>query len=198
MEGTIGEIRMFAGNFEPRTWAFCKGQLLSISSNTALFSILGTTYGGDGRNTMGLPDLRGRVPIGAGQGPGLSSYREGQKGGLETVILNTTQIPSHNHSIGSRTGNLINVEATAVINADTSGSTSDPSNGFIGQDTNANIYGNRPDTTLNPGSVTINASLNPSDIVVGNTGGNLSHENRQPYLTCYYIICLQGVYPSRS
>ncbi|MFY1113097.1 MAG: tail fiber protein, partial [Methanosarcinaceae archaeon] len=98
-EPFIGEIRMFAGNFAPRGWAFCDGQLLPISQNTALFSILGTTYGGDGRTTFGLPDLRGRVPVHAGSGPGLSTVRLGDTGGAETVTLSQAQMPSHNHTI---------------------------------------------------------------------------------------------------
>ena len=98
MEGTIGEIRLFAGNFAPRAWAFCWGQLLSIAQNTALFSILGTTYGGNGQTTFALPDLRGRVPVSQGQGPGLSPYSLGEQGGVETVTLLQQQIPAHTHS----------------------------------------------------------------------------------------------------
>ena len=98
-EGFIGEIRMFAGNFAPRTWAFCHGQLLPIAQNSALFSILGTSYGGDGRTTFALPDLRGRAPIGAGNGPGLADYRLGQKGGAETFTLTTQNMPMHAHTI---------------------------------------------------------------------------------------------------
>ena len=98
-EGMIGEVRLFAGNFAPRTWAFCEGQLLAISSNTALFSILGTTYGGDGRTTFGLPDLRGRSAVGPGNGPGLRSYRLGQRGGEEYKTLNITNLPIHSHFI---------------------------------------------------------------------------------------------------
>ncbi len=99
MEPFLGQIVMFAGNFAPRGWAFCDGQLLPISQNQALFSILGTTYGGDGRTTFALPDLRGRVPMHQGRGPGLSDRRLGQKGGQETVTLTTNQLPSHNHSL---------------------------------------------------------------------------------------------------
>ncbi|MEZ4385631.1 MAG: tail fiber protein [Nannocystaceae bacterium] len=99
MEGMIGEIRLFAGNFAPRSWAFCEGQLLPISQNSALFSILGTMYGGDGRTTFALPDLRGRAPIGVGHGPGLSDIRQGEKGGAEQVTLTTSQLPSHNHQL---------------------------------------------------------------------------------------------------
>src|SRR6476620_8139642 len=101
MEGYIAESRLFAGNFAPRGWAFCQGQLLSISQNTALFSILGTTYGGNGQTTFGLPDLRGRVPIhsGGSQGPGLSPYDLGEMGGTETNTLTINQMPAHNHTV---------------------------------------------------------------------------------------------------
>ena len=95
----IGEIRIFAGNFAPRGWALCNGALMDVSQNTALFSLLGVTYGGDGRTTFALPDLRGRAPNNQGQGPGLSNYREGQKGGTETVTLNSSELPGHNHHI---------------------------------------------------------------------------------------------------
>ena len=97
MDPFIGSVCIFGGNFAPRSWAFCDGQLLAISSNTALFSILGTIYGGDGRTTFALPDLRGRMPVGPRNGPGLSDYRLGERGGQEEVVLNTTQIPSHSH-----------------------------------------------------------------------------------------------------
>lgn len=99
MEPMLGEIRMFAGNFAPRSWALCDGQLLPINQNQALFSILGTTYGGDGRTTFGLPDLRGRVPVHPGNGPGLSNYNLGQKAGVENVTLTSAQMPSHDHSL---------------------------------------------------------------------------------------------------
>ena len=98
-DGMIGEVKLFAGNFAPRNWALCEGQLLSIAQNTALFSILGTTYGGDGRTTFALPDLRGRVPVGIGQGPGLSSVQDGQKQGAENVTLTIAQLPMHDHGL---------------------------------------------------------------------------------------------------
>src|SRR5688500_15190919 len=98
MEGTIGEIRLFAGNFAPRSWAFCSGQILSIAQNTALFSILGTTYGGNGQTTFALPDLRGRVPLSPGQGPGLPNYTLGQMSGETTHTLTQSEMPTHNHT----------------------------------------------------------------------------------------------------
>ncbi len=172
MDPFIGEIKLFAGNFVPRGWAFCDGQLLPISQNSALFSILGTTYGGDGRTTFALPDLRGRVPVSPGHGPGLSSYRLGEKGGQEHVTLTTNEIPSHTHSL----------RADAAV-----GTTNDPTNHVLAN-TGAfdNEYStNSPNTNMNNAAVT-------------STGGSQSHENRQPFLGLYYIIAVQGVFPSRS
>jgi microcystin-dependent protein len=144
-EALIGEIKMFAGNFAPRGWAFCNGQLLPISQNSALFSILGTTYGGDGRTTFALPDLRGRVPIGPGNGPGLSTYIPGQKGGQENVTLLQQNMP-------------------------------------LGMGQSAQVYSGREQSPIN--GVT--------------TGSSQPIENRQPYVAIHYIICLQGIYPSRN
>lgn len=160
----------FAGNFAPRSWATCSGQLLAISQNSALFSLLGTTYGGDGRTSFGLPDLRGRVAIGAGQGPGLSNYRLGQRGGLEVVTLNVLQIPSHTH--------------TAAQKYSDAGAQNSPENGYpapIGQPIWAN-----------------SATGNMGYATVGNTGGSQYHENRIPFLTIYMVICMFGTYPSRN
>ncbi|MDB6053818.1 MAG: phage tail collar domain protein [Verrucomicrobiales bacterium] len=169
----IGEITLFAGNFAPRGWAFCNGQLLSISQNTALFSILGTTYGGNGQTTFALPDLRGRVPIHPGQGPGLSNYNLGQLGGTENVTLSTTQLPPHNHPVNavasggnqaSPVGNLPAVEST--------GTSKDFSNAATtGQ--------------MSPG-------------MIANTGGGSPVPVLQPYGCVNYIIALQGIFPSRN
>jgi len=182
MEPFIGQIIMFAGNFAPRDWAFCAGQLLPISQNTALFSLLGTTYGGDGRTTFALPDLRGRVPMHQGDGPGLSSYRLGQKGGIEGVTLNETQMPSHTHasslSISSEIGTTAKPEQTTFL---ATGVVQDGRT-KLGD---ANIY-----------SKTSNESM--TCVNISNTGGSLSHENRQPYLAINYIIALNGIYPSRN
>jgi microcystin-dependent protein len=171
MEPFIGQIMMFGGNFAPRGWAFCDGQLLPISSNSALFSILGTTYGGDGRTTFALPDLRGRLAMHPGNGPGLSSYRLGQKGGAEDVTLNVNQIPSHNHSIRA---------------ANTGGDDTDPTTGNGFGSASDDLYiEDAPGTTMPNGIMT-------------NTGGNQPHTNIQPFQCVNFIIALQGVYPSRS
>ncbi len=179
MEGMIGEIKMFAGNFSPRSWAFCEGQLLSINSNQALFSILGTTYGGDGRTTFGLPDLRGRSPIGPGTGPGLTSYSPGQRVGAESVILGEGQIPAHTHV------------ATATVNADSNaGSSTSPDNAVWASHTeDINSFGTTQNTTMATGAVTVTNAP---------AGGGQAHENRPPQLVIHYIICLEGAFPSRN
>ena len=173
MEPFIGQIIMFGGNFAPRNWAFCNGQLLSISQNSALFSILGTTYGGDGRTTFALPDLRGRAPIHAGSGPGLTRRTLGQRSGTEAVTLDVTQIPAHDHtaqqpgtSAGATTGNTANAQAATF----------------------------RP-PRYNQGGPT-DSSMQA--FTTGSTGGTGGHDNMQPFQVVNYIIALQGIYPSRS
>lgn len=177
MEPFIGQIIMFGGNFAPRNWAFCDGQLLAISSHSSLFSILGTTYGGDGRTTFALPDLRGRVSIHPGNGPGLTEYRLGQRGGQEDVTLTAQQMPSHNHSP------KLHGEETVADNGDPAGRmlALTPNNFTYGAPVAAD---NRP--------------MASESITSSNVGGNMSHTNIQPYECVNYIIALQGVYPSRS
>ncbi len=166
----IAEVRIFAGNFAPRNWAFCNGQLLQISQNTALFSILGTTYGGDGRTTTALPDLQGRAVMHPGNGPGLTSRSLGQTGGNETITLTEQQMPAHSHA----------VQATGV----TANSTS-PENAIFAQSFESESFYDSP-SSLVDGPLT------------ANTGGAEAHNNMQPYLALNYIIALQGIYPSRS
>jgi microcystin-dependent protein len=173
MEPFIGEIKLFAGNFAPRGWAFCDGQLLPISQWQALFSILGTMYGGDGRTTFALPDLRGRAPIHPGNGPGLSNYQVGEKGGVEQVTLTTNQMPTHTHSLNANTNTGDHPDPAGASLADTKG---------------------RDRDYLKSGEV--NTSMSAQSI--GNTGGGQPHENRPPYLAVNYIIALEGIYPSRS
>jgi len=171
-EPFIAEIRIFAGNFAPRGWAFCNGQLLPIAQNTALFSLIGTTYGGDGRTTTGLPDLKGRAPMHPGRGPGLTSRLLGQKTGTETVGMNESQIPSHRHT------------ARGSENAAT---VSTPANNFVARG------GGRGVNSYLDADTSIGASkqLLP-------TGGGQAHKNMQPYLAMNFIIALQGLFPSRS
>lgn len=186
MDPFIGEIVMFGGNFAPRGWAFCDGQLLSIAQNTALFSILGTTYGGDGRTTFALPDLRGRAPIGPRQGPGLSDYRLGQRGGVETVTLNITQMPSHSH-VATSVSKLHGQSASGDDDAISSGVSI-----ASGSGTGSEIFSSQPpNTEMNAGSVTTTTTTL-------NQGGNLAHNNMQPYLAVNYIIALVGIFPSRN
>lgn len=172
MEGFIGQIILFAGNFAPRYWAFCDGQLLSISSNTALFSILGTIYGGDGRTTFALPDLRGRFLVGPRTGPGLSTYREGQTTGAVENYLNATQIPSHTHAV-------------QLSGSNAAADASDPTGRYLAQPTEDIYAGSSPASGM-------------SGLSIGNTGNNVAVNNMQPWLAIYFIICLQGIYPSRD
>jgi len=192
----IAEIIMFGGNFAPRGWAFCDGQLLSIAQNTALFSLLGTTYGGDGRTTFGLPDLRGRVAMHPGSGPGLTTRRLGEKSGVETVTLTTNQIPSHNHTA---TATASGTGTGTSYGTDTQGDS-----GFTGGNTwahvGANLYKDAtPNVAMKAGNVTLdNLTVTVDNVTVNNTGGSQNHTNIQPYLCVNFIIALQGTFPSRN
>ena len=172
MEPFIGFIGMFGGNFAPRNWALCDGNLLSISQHQALYSILGTTYGGDGRTTFALPDMRGRVPMHPGGGPGLSNRSLGQKGGSEEVALSVAQIPAHSHS-----GTLKGIEED--------GNATDLADKALANHTG--YHTGTPDTDMAAGSVSTN-----------NTGGGQAHDNVQPFLCVNFIIALVGTYPSRN
>ncbi len=168
-EPYVGEIRIFAGNFAPSGWMFCSGQLLSIPSYSTLFSLIGTTYGGNGTSTFALPDLRGRVPIHMGQGPGFSNYVIGQNGGAEQVTLTLDQIPSHTHiPIGNSTGGSNN-----------------PSNNYWAS-SNAKAY------SAGPGNTTMNGSA------IGSAGGSQPHDNMLPFLGLNFIISLLGIFPSQT
>lgn len=180
MDEYIGIVKLFAGNFAPRNWAICDGSLLSIAQNSAVFAILGTTYGGNGTTTFALPDLRGRAAIGFGQGPGLQAYTQGQGGGTEQVTLLNGQLPAHNHSLAASTGTGTANSPTNTLLATTTGTTSG------GEGVAVNSYSNG----------TANTALNPTSI--GMAGNNQPHENRPPFLTLTYIICLQGIFPPRD
>jgi len=186
----LSMILLWPCNFAPNGWAFCMGNILSIAQNTALFSLLGTTYGGDGISTFALPDFRGRVPVGAGQGPGLSPYVIGKVNGSETVNLITNQIPAHNHTASlTFTVSASNVQATNNVPAASNSLAAvyDIGNG----NPIAGYIASAPNTPLNvgPGTATGTTAL---------TGGNLPHNNMQPFLVVNYIIALQGVFPSRG
>jgi microcystin-dependent protein len=165
----VAEIRIFPFNFAPKGWAWCNGQLMPISQNTALFSLLGTTYGGDGKSNFALPDLQGRAPMQPGQGPGLSLHDLGESSGVETVTLLLSEMPGHSHSVS------MSVRPADNLN---------PAGFALG--TGNNIYAAPPNLVqMNP------AALPPA-------GSDLPHNNMQPYLTCYFNIALQGIFPARS
>jgi microcystin-dependent protein len=173
MDPFVAEIRIFPFNFAPRGWAWCDGQILPISQNTALFSLLGTTYGGNGQSTFALPDLQGRAPMHPGQGPGLSLHDLGETGGSETVTLLESEIPSHSHSLGAQT---VPLGGVATANGNT-----------LNRPASGNLY----DATT-PQLVQMAAeALAPA-------GGDQPHNNMQPYLTFYFNIALQGVFPPRT
>jgi microcystin-dependent protein len=172
MEGVIGEIIMFAGNFAPKQWAFCMGQTISIASNTALFSILGTTYGGNGTTTFMLPNFQSRMPVGAGSGPGLASYSLGQMGGTETITLNSAQMPQHSHTV---TLNCSSEKATLTT-----------------------PVGNFPAVTEeNPGYISSN-NTHMGTFSTGNNGSSQPFSIIPPVLGINFVICQYGVYPARN
>lgn len=173
MDPILGQIILFAGNYAPSGWAFCNGQLLPIQQNTALFSLLGTTYGGDGRTTFALPDLRGRAPIHFGQGVGLTNYNLGETGGAETVTLTQAEMPAHSHGFAPG------------CNSQASPTQPSPANGYVCASQIDNLYASTADAQMGAGN---------SQVV----GGNTAHENRSPFLALNYIIALEGVWPSRS
>lgn len=175
MEGYMATILFFGGNFAPKNWAFCNGQVISISSNTALFSLLGTTYGGDGRTTFALPDFRGRVPVGMGNGPGLPGIDLGQPAGSPTVTLTVNQMPAHTHGA-----------TAAVAAASTNGSSAAPT-GNIFAASSANAYG-----------PTSNANAAGTGLTLASAGGSQPFSIQQPTLCVSFIICMYGIYPARN
>jgi len=187
MNPYLASIWLFGGNFNPRGFALCAGQILPISQNTALFSLLGTYYGGNGQSNFGLPDLRGRTPIGQGQGPGLSDYVLGEVTGTETTTLLSNNIPSHNHLI-----NAVNTYTAATA-------TSDPTNNFLGEGPKTGAGPLAPtDKFYNNVSPLTNVSLNPLAIGLNVGGASLPVSIQQPFLTVTAIICISGVFPARN
>ncbi|MCA9733420.1 MAG: phage tail protein [Deferribacteres bacterium] len=172
-EPFIAEVRIFAGNFAPRGWAFCNGQLLPVSQNTALFSLIGVTYGGDGRTTMALPDMQGRAPMHPGTGPGLTLRRLGEKIGTETVTLTQQQMPQHTHQINAS-------QDDGDLNAPAANRSLARSGGGFAYSDQTGALGNM------------------ASEAISFTGGGQVHNNMQPYLGLNFIIALQGVYPQRS
>jgi microcystin-dependent protein len=170
-EPYIGEIRMFGGNFAPRDWAFCNGTMLTVPGNETLFSLLGPAYGGDGRSTFALPDMRGRIPVQFGQGAGLSSYALGAKAGVESVPLDISQIPPHAHTIQvSKTDAVATMFSGDVL-------------------AEQQMYEDFPGA-LKTGPL--------GDSTIGQTGQGSAHTNLMPYLCVSFILCMKGVYPQRS
>jgi microcystin-dependent protein len=172
----IGEIRMVGFDYAPSGWALCNGQLLTIAQNSALFSLLGTRFGGDGRNTFGLPDLRARVPLHQGQGVGTGTYTIGQRGGAESVTLGTAQLPPHTHALAAHGGAGSSPSASGTFIA----TPSDPATG----------------AALNAFSPTSDAAMNAQAIAA--SGGGQAHENMQPYLCVNFVIATTGIYPTRD
>jgi microcystin-dependent protein len=170
----VAEIRIFPFNFAPKGWAFCDGQILPISQNTALFSLLGTTYGGDGKSTFGLPDLQGSAPMHPGQGPGLSLHDLGETGGSETVSLLASEIPAHNHTLGAQ---------NVVLGGRTTAS-----GNVLNHPASGNLYNGTDPLTVVP----------MSSNAIAPAGGDQPHNNMQPYLTFNFCIALQGVFPPRG
>lgn len=170
IEPFIGELMLFAGNFAPTGWAFCHGQTISIAQNTALFALLGTTYGGNGTTTFNLPDLRGRVPMGFGQGPGLPNYVLGETGGEFVHTLTSSEMPAHSHVLAA---------------GDANGTQSTPGGAFLARDPSGSpAYGQSTGTALHLGSVSV-------------VGSSVPHNNMQPFLTLNWCIAMQGIFPSR-
>ncbi|MEO9966384.1 MAG: tail fiber protein [Reichenbachiella sp.] len=212
MSTFVAEIKLFAGNFIPEGWLACQGQILAMSQYPALASLLGSQYGGNGTTTFGLPDYSGRTLIGEGNGKGLSPRVLGQQGGIETVTLQTSEIPAHNHVINNTPAvqNNLTVSATGVVKcASTAGNSADPNNAFLAKTkaiTGDSIYttdASQATASMNPKAVDINAALQGNIAVevssqCGLTGAGLAHENMQPWACASYIINWDGVYPNRT
>lgn len=182
MSGTepyLGEISVFAGNFAPRGWAFCSGQILPIAQNTALFSLLGTTYGGNGQTTFALPDFQGRVPLGMGQGPGLSPYVLGEQSGSENVTLLSTEMPQHSHTV-------LAVTVNAATNTASGGQLAKGFKGSLASSSIAKYYS----------AAAPNAAMSP--FALAQAGGSQPHSNLMPTLALSFIIATQGIFPPRS
>ncbi len=196
METFLGQICLFGFNYAPRGWAKCDGQLLYIDQYSALFSLLGSTYGGNGRTTFALPDLRGRVPIGDGQGVGLQVHQHGKPGGAEAVKIEVAHVPAHTHKLV-----VENIEATCKTTLrckDGEGNTDSPNGNFpakIKSKAFLDAYSTIDDTDMSETTSTVNFSINKD---TNSVGGNQPLLNMQPFLAMNYCIALDGIYPSRS
>lgn len=204
METFVGQIILAGFNFAPRGYALCAGQIMSISQWTAVFSLLGTTYGGNGQSTFGLPNLQGRLAIGQGQGAGLSNYVIGEMGGVENTSLLISNMPAHNHiavvTPSTLNGSGVATGDIAIPAQDGGAGTNIPSpSAYLGKPS-APIYAAASDTTLKPFSATLTAAVSvaPPTVQVGITGGSIPFSVQQPFLTLNYSIALQGIFPSRN
>jgi len=177
-EAFIGEIRIFAGNYAPRGWMFCQGQLIPISQNDALFALIGTTYGGDGQNTFGLPDMRGRIPRHQGTGPGLNTTVIGEKYGVESVTLTPNQLPAHTHALGGK---------SATNSASPNATHQSPVGRTLASSTIKAYSSVAPTVTLNAAAVQSAGNATPT-----------AHSNMMPTLCLHYIICVEGIFPTRN
>lgn len=181
-EPFIGEIKIFGFNFAPQNYLLCNGQLLSIAQNTALFSLLGTTYGGNGQSTFALPDLRGRMPIGQGQGPGLPNYSMGEVGGTTTTTLTTSNIPAHIHTLNAVT---VKIKASSANADETS-----PDGNYFANASTALYSGGGPTSNVFSGGTVVSGTTDP-------TGSNAPISILNPYLSMNYSIAIYGIFPSR-
>lgn len=219
-EPFLGEIKVWPMSFAPRYWAFCWGQTLSIAEHSPLYALIGDTYGGDGRSTFKLPDLRGRVPVGMGPGIGIQyPLRLGQYGGSEANELSVDQLPQHNHAAtftGTGTSSSTPVKATVSVHANSgvidSHSQDSPENAYWSVATTKsgpsnvpveNSYSSKHDVTMASDAVDVTVTgggggITGGDVAIGNTGSNKIIENRQPYLGLNYIICMDGLFPPRN
>lgn len=189
----LGSIHIFGFNYAPRGYAMCNGQAVSIAQNNALFSLLGTQYGGDGQTTFALPDLRGRAPIHVGQGPGLTSRSQGESAGSESVTLITTQLPAHNHTFVNGASTLTGSAEKATLQTPAAGSRLARAVDGSAAGALPRIYvpSSTTGATVELGTVNVAGTITP-------TGGNLPHPNMQPYLVLNFCIALQGIFPARN
>lgn len=204
MEGYIGEIRLFGGTFAPQNWMFCKGQPLPINGYETIFTLIGTTYGGDGVTTFNLPNLQSRVAVGAGVALGSNvNYIIGQTSGTEGVTLTATNLPFHGHNATSQAGSG-SVTATLTLNAAAGavGGESNPANNLIGSESSTSAYsdntGHVPTSPMASAAVAFPPTMLSVQANSGISGMSAPHENRQPLLATNYIICVQGIFPSRD
>ena len=198
MEGYLTEIRLFGPTWSPRNWASCSGQTMPISSFNAVFSLIGTLYGGDGRTTFNLPDLRGRTVVGSGAGIALTPRSNGQAGGAETVTLSPSELPAHDHD--ANTATPVPTSASISVKSAATSTSPSPANGLMGAPSN-NIpqYGTAAGANMSASMMQLSdLTFNPLTTILSNNGSNQSHFNIQPYQVVGYIICLSGIYPSRS